>query len=268
MDWLKSTFGTNKPIIAMVHIRALPGDPQYDPQKGMSWLVDTARKDVLALQAGGVDALMFSNEFSLPYLTKVEPITPISMARIIAELFPEIKIPFGVNVLWDPEASIDLAAATGAKFVREIFSGVYASDFGIWNTNSGSVVRHQHAVHAQNVKLLYNIVPESASYLAERDIASIARSTVFNCRPDGLCVSGLTAGSETSTQVLKIVKDAVPDTPVFANTGVRPDNVQSQLAFADGAVVGTTFKRDGKTWNEVDADRVKTFMDAVRAFRK
>jgi len=268
MDWLKNTFGTNKPIIAMVHIRALPGDPMFDAQKGMSWLVDTARQDVLALQAGGVDALMFSNEFSLPYLTKVEPITPISMARIITELFPDIKIPFGVNVLWDPEASIDLAAATGAKFVREIFSGVYASDFGIWNTNSGAVVRHQHAVNAQNVKLLYNIVPESASYMAERDIASIARSTVFNCRPDGLCVSGLTAGAETSTQILKVVKEAVPETPVFANTGVRPDNVQSQLAVADGAVVGTTFKRDGKTWNEVDADRVKIFMDAVRAFRK
>ncbi len=268
MDWMKNTFGTNKTIIAMVHIRALPGDPMFDAQKGMSWLVDTARQDVLALQAGGVDALMFSNEFSLPYLTKVEPITPISMARIIAELFPEIKIPFGVNVLWDPEASIDLAAATGAKFVREIFSGVYASDFGIWNTNSGAVVRHQHAVNAQNVKLLYNIVPESASYMAERDIASIARSTVFNCRPDGLCVSGLTAGAETSTQILKVVKEAVPETPVFANTGVRPDNVQSQLAVADGAVVGTTFKRDGKTWNEVDADRVKIFMDAVRAFRK
>src|SRR5271157_3428032 len=75
---------------------------------------------------------MFSNEQSLPYLTKVEPITYVTMARIIGEIRREIKLPFGVNVLWDPTASIDLAVAVGGLFVREIFSGVIASDFGLW----------------------------------------------------------------------------------------------------------------------------------------
>ena len=73
---------------------------------------------------------MFSNEASLPYLTQVEPITSACMARVIAELRPDIDRPYGVNVLWDPKASIDVAVATGASFVREIFSGVYASDYG------------------------------------------------------------------------------------------------------------------------------------------
>jgi predicted TIM-barrel enzyme len=40
-------------------------------------------------------------------------------------------------VLWDPYASIDLAAATGAKFIREIMSGVYASDFGLGTRTAG-----------------------------------------------------------------------------------------------------------------------------------
>jgi membrane complex biogenesis BtpA family protein len=128
MNWLKETFGVRKPVIAMCHLHALPGDPDYDPTKGLTWVVDRARADLQALQAGGVDAVMFSNEHSLPYLTKVDPITIAAMARIIAELFDDIEIPFGVNVLWDPEASIDLAVATGAAFVREIFTGVYASD--------------------------------------------------------------------------------------------------------------------------------------------
>ena len=30
-------------------------------------------------------------------------------------------------------------------YVREIISGVYASDFGLWNTNVGQTVRHQMA---------------------------------------------------------------------------------------------------------------------------
>lgn len=267
MSWIEETFGCRKPIIGMCHLNALPGDPSFDEQQGMTAVIEWARKDLLALQKGGVDAVMFSNEFSMPYLTRVETVTVAAMARIIGELMPDIGVTFGVNVLWDPAASLDLAVATGARFVREIFTGVYASDFGMWNTDCGAVVRHQHAIGAENVKLLFNIVPEAARYLADRDIVDIARSTVFNNRPDALCVSGLTAGVQADQEILKKVKDAVLDTPVFANTGVRLENVDDQLSIADGAVVGTTFKYDGVFENHVDDERVKAFMDKVKTIR-
>ena len=267
MSWLNEMFGVSKPIIAMCHMLALPGDPRYNVEKGLDWVIECARRDLHALQDGGVDAVMFSNEASLPYLTRVEPITYVTMARVIGELRGEIKVPYGVNVLWDPKASLDLAMATGAQFVREIFSGIYASDFGLWNTNCGEVVRHQHAIHAERVKLLFNIVPEAAVYLGPRDVADIARSTVFNLRPDALCVSGLTAGVASSTETLRLVKEAVPNTPVFANTGVRPENIREQLEVADGAVTGTAFKRDGYIWNEVEVGRVREFMKIVRECR-
>jgi uncharacterized protein len=267
MDWVKELFEVNKPVIGMCHLRALPGDPAYDTERGMAWIIERAREDLHALQDGGVDAVMFSNEFSLPYLTKVEPITVACMSRIIAELTPEIRVVYGVNVLWDPSASIDVAMATGAQFVREIFTGVYGSDFGLWNTNCGEIIRHQHAVHAEGVRLLFNIVPEAAGYLGARDIADIARSTVFNARPDALCVSGLIAGAEASTQILGQVKKAVPDTPVFVNTGVKLENVSVQLSMADGAVIGTDFKTDGFTWNNVEVERVRAIMDRVKEVR-
>ena len=266
MSWLKEVIGTEKAIIAMCHLDALPGDPGYGGC--MDKVLEDARKDLIALQNGGVDAVMFSNEFSLPYLTDVETVTVAAMGRIIGELMSDIRVPFGVNVLWDAEKSLDLAAATGAKFVREIFTGVYASDFGIWNTNVGKTMRHRKRADAGNVKVLFNILPEAAKYLADRDIESVAKSTVFNNRPDALCVSGLTAGSMTDTSILKRVKDTVPDTVVFANTGVRPENVAQQLSIADGAVVGTTFKTDGRFENHVDEKRVADFMKIVRGFRK
>jgi len=265
--WTKEIFNTEKPIIAMCHLRAMPGDPGYDKAGGMKKVIEAARKDLHALQDGGVDGIMFSNEFSMPYLLKVKTETTASMARIIGELIPEISVPYGVNVLWDPYASLELAAAVDGKFVREIFSGVYASDFGLWDTNCGETVRHQRVVSAENVKLLFNIVPEAAKYLGDRDLIEIAKSTVFNHRPDALCVSGLTAGTETDMQVLRLVKEAVPETIVFANTGVRTSNVKDQLSLSDGAVVGTTFKYDGEFENHVDQDRVKEFMDIVRSIR-
>jgi membrane complex biogenesis BtpA family protein len=265
--WTEEVFGVYKPIIGMCHLLSLPGDPYYDRSQGIEDVIDWARKDLHSLQNGGVDAVMFSNEFSMPYLTQVHPVTVACMARIIGELMSEIRIPFGVDVLWDPNASLDLAAATGAQFVREIFSGVYASDFGLWNPNCGEIVRHQHAISAEGVKLLFNIVPEGAQYLGIRDIAGIAKSTVFNHRPDALCVSGLTAGVQTDTSLLRRVKQAVPDTVVLANTGVCLDNVAEQLGIADGAVVGTTFKVDGKFENRLDEQRVAEFMVAVRKLR-
>ena len=267
MSWMKDLFETDKPIIAMCHLQALPGDPNYDEEKGMEYVIDCARKDLHALQEGGVDGVMFSNEFSLPYLTKVEPITIAAMGRIIGELKSEIKIPYGVNCLWDPIASLDLAKAVDGKFIREIISGVYASDFGLWNTNAGETARHRARIGGKDIKMLYNIVPEAARYLADRDITDIARSTEFNHAPDALCVSGLTAGSETDTQVLKRVKDTVKHTPVLCNTGCNVDNIDRQLAVADGAVCATTFKYDGKFENMVDVRRVKAFMDKVKSIR-
>jgi len=266
-SWFQDLFQVSKPIIAMVHMRALPGDPGYDKEKGLEWVYDLARADMLALQNGGVDAVMFSNEFSLPYLTKVEPITTAAMAALISQLKPDLTIPFGVNVLWDPLASLDLAVATGAQFVREIFTGVYGSDFGLWNTNCGEVIRHQARIGGQDIRLFFNIVPESAAYLGERDVADIARSTVFNTQPDVICVSGLTAGMETSTQTLQIVKEAIPDTYVFANTGVHPGNIEEQLEIADGAVIGTYFKENGSIWNPVAEKRVTEMMEKVSKIR-
>lgn len=268
MTWLKEIIGTEKAIIAMCHMPAMPGDPGFDKDGGMDKVYDYTYKELKSLQDGGVDSVMFSNEFSLPYLTDVRTETVAAMARVIGQLMPYIKVPFGVNVLWDPYKSIDLAMATGGRFVREIFTGVYASDFGLWNTNCGDVIRHQYAIGAQNVKLLFNIVPEAAKYVADRDIVEIARSTVFNNKPDALCVSGLTAGSETDSAILKKVKDIVPETVVFANTGCRVDNIERQLSIADAAVVGTTFKVDGKFANMVDVTRTKAFMDTVKKFRE
>lgn len=265
--WLDDVFDVPKPVIGMCHLPALPGDPGYDVAGGMDKILEHGRKEIAALQSGGIDGILISNEFSLPYLTDTEPITAIAMARVIGELRSEIDVPFGVNVLWDGVASIDLAIATGASFVREVYTGVYASDFGMWNTDVGRAARHRARVSASGVRLLYNIVPEAAAYVADRDIAQLTRSTVFNGVPDGLCVSGLTAGAATDTSTLKVVKEHAGDVPVFVNTGVRPDTVAESLEFADGAIVGTWFKTDGVFANDVESGRVAELMDLVRELR-
>lgn len=266
--WTKEIFGTDKPIIAMLHLLPLPGDPKYVSTQGMKKVMERAFHDLNALQNGGVDGILISNEFSLPYLYDVDASTIAGMARVIGQLIPDIKIPYGVDVIMDPYKVFDMAVAVEAKYVRETFTGVYAGDYGLVNYEIGKIARHRANVGAQDVKTMFTLVPECSKYLVNRDISDIAKSTMFYGEPDALLVAGLIAGHAADSQTISIVKSAIESKiPVFANTGVRLENVDVQLAAADGAIVGTTFKRDGYFYNEVDESRVKVFMDKVKGIR-
>lgn len=129
---LKDTFGSSKPIIAMVHLPLLPGTALYDRDDGMAKIIDTAERDIEALQAGGADAIMFGNEGDRPYVTLASPQTLVAMPVTVGELKPLIKVPLGVNYLWDAMATVALGVAAQASFAREIFTGVYDSDTGLW----------------------------------------------------------------------------------------------------------------------------------------
>ncbi len=266
MGWVEDLFKTSKPIIGMVHFPPLPGSPLYDDSKGMDYIVERIRHDLEALQKGGVDAVMFCNENDRPYKFDADFSTVSAMAYVIGKVSEDIKVPFGVDVLWDPMAAIAIAKATGASFIREVITGVYVSDMGLWNTSVGDLFRYRKLLDASNVRVFFNISAEFASRLDNRSLEEIAKSVVFSSLADVILVSGPMTGQAPSVEHIERVKEAV-DVPVFANTGVRIENVEKVLKVADGAIVGTSFKKDGITWNEVDEERVRRFMEKVRELR-
>ena len=263
----RRVFGTGKPVIAMVHLGALPGAPLYDAEAGIDGIVEGARKDLRALQAAGFDAVMFGNENDRPYEFAVDTASTATMAFVIGKLRDEIKVPFGVNVLWDPMSSIALAAATGASFVREIFTGTYASDMGPWTPDAGKAMRYRDRLHRSDLPLLYNVSAEFAHSLDGRSLPDRARSAVFSSIPDAILVSGAITGEAAKMADLEAVKGVLPDTPVLANTGVKHASVAEVLRVADGCIVGSSLKVDGHTWNAVDPDRAADFMRIVREVR-
>lgn len=264
----RKVFGTVKPVIAMVHLGALPGSPLYDGDAGLDGLIDGARKDLSALQAAGFDAVMFGNENDRPYEFDVDRASMATMAYVIGALRSEISVPFGVNVLWDPMSTMALAAATGAAFVREIFTGSYASDMGPWNPDAGAALRYRDRLGRSDLAVLFNISAEFAWSLDRRSLADRARSAVFSSIPDAVLVSGAITGEAAEMSDLEAVKKALPDTPVLANTGVKHATVADVLKVADGCIVGSSLKAEGNTWNTVDPDRAAEFMRIVRAARK
>src|SRR5688572_8969374 len=106
----RSVFGPRKPVIGMVHLGALPGSPLYNSQGGLGALVESAAQDLEALQQAGFDAVMFGNENDRPYELKVDTASTATMAFVIGQLRSMIKVPFGVDMLWDAKSSIALAA--------------------------------------------------------------------------------------------------------------------------------------------------------------
>jgi membrane complex biogenesis BtpA family protein len=267
MDRFRRVFGPGKPVIGMVHLGALPGTPLFDAAAGVEGIVATARADLMALQAAGFDAVMFGNENDRPYEMQVDPASTAAMAAVIGRLRPEITVPFGVNVLWDPMATVALAAATGAAFAREILTGAYASDMGLWTPDAGRALRYRDRLGRSDLVMLYNVSAEFAGSLDPRPLPDRARSAVFSSIPDAVLVSGQITGEAAALSDLEAVKTAVTTVPVLANTGVKHDTVADVLAVADGCVVGSALKVGGDTWKPVDPDRAADFMARARKAR-
>jgi membrane complex biogenesis BtpA family protein len=260
-------FGVAKPVIAMAHFPALPGTPRHRRGTSVDELAESVRADVRHLLDGGVDAILFCNEDDRPYGLHVGPEVPATMAAVIADVRPTDR-PFGVDVLWDARAAMALAKATGASFMREVVTGAYESDMGVWAPDAAELFRYRRLLDADDVLVMGNITPEFASPLGSRTVAQRARSAVTSSLLDVVLIAGPMAGAEPDLSVMREAKDAVAgQVPVFMNTGARAENVARFLDVADGVIVGSGLKVDGHTWNPVDPARVTAFMRAVREVR-
>lgn len=98
MSFLTSMFKTEKPVIGMLHLRPLPGDPLYYPGGSVSQVVEAAKRDLEALQRGGVDGILITNELSMPYEQHVSPSTLASMGYVIGALSHDLSTPWGAKL--------------------------------------------------------------------------------------------------------------------------------------------------------------------------
>lgn len=256
--------GTAKPLIAMAHLPALPGTPAYDAVAGMTGIVDAVARDVAVLLDAGFDGILFCNEADRPYQLRAGLEAAAAMARVVTECRPS-SVAYGVDFLWDPMCAMAVAAATGARFVRGVVSGVWESDMGQWVGDGAGLLRERRRLDAGDVAVLANVTPEFASLTGSRTPAEVARSTAVSSTPDAILVSGAMAGATPDVRTLAAVRDAVPaQLPVLLNTGAKSATIADMLQIADGCIVGSDLKVDGYTWNPVDPARAHRFVASAR----
>lgn len=267
MSWFQELFHTEQPIIGLLHLRPLPGDPFFPKDGTIDSVIDAARADLEALQSGGVDGILITNEFSLPYQKKVSAVTTASIAMVVGALKSSFTVPYGVEAIYDGDATMEVCAATGASFTRCLFTGAWAGDLGLIDRDVAYTLRLKKALGLDALRMFYFVTSEGEVFLNDRSTADITKSLLFNCRPDALVVGGSAAGENPGPELVRSIRSVSKGTPVVCGTGCRLDNVADVLAAGDGAFVGTTFKKDGLFDNPVDAARVRAFMDRVRELR-
>lgn len=258
--------GARQPIIGMVHLPPLPGAPR-DGGDCQS-LRERARSDARALAAGGVDAVIVENFGDAPFHPdRVPPITVATMTDLTRSVEAAIDLPVGVNVLRnDAEAALSIAAATGARFVRvNVHTGARVTDQGVIEGRAHETMRLREELDA-DVKVLADLDVKHSAPLAEENFtAETMADTVERGLADGVIVSGASTGNQpevgTVEQAVGHRDQLGLETPVFVGSGVTPETVSQYLDVADGVIVGSALKQDGRPSNPVDQGRVETLVE-------
>lgn len=256
---------TDRGLIGMVHLPALPGAPGFDGDRQS--LRERAVADARAIERGGMDAVLVENFGDAPFYPEEVPRhTVATLTDLVGRVRDAVDLPVGVNVLRsDGPGAVGVAAATGASFVRvNVHTGARVTDQGVLQGRAHETLRLR-AELATDVAVFADVSVKHSAPLASRPLEAVARETVERGGADGLLVSGPATGEpvdEERLSTVAAVADSV-DAPVLVGSGTTPGNAAALLRVADGAVVGSALKADGDPTNPVVEEQVRSLVAAV-----
>ena len=260
---IESLFGARRALIGMIHVGALPGTPEA--RLGLDAIVEAAVGEARVYHRAGFNGLMIENMHDRPYLKRsVGPEITAAMAVIGREIRREVPLTLGVQVLAGANrAAIAVAHACGASFVRaEGFVFAQVADEGLMDADAGALLRYRGAIGAGGIKLFADIKKKHASHAltSDVDVVETARAAEFFLA-DGVIVTGAATGRAADPGEVEAVREAVT-IPTLVGSGVTPENL-GRFAAADGFIVGSSVKREGRWSNPLDRARVEAI---ARAF--
>ncbi len=267
---IEAIFGRRKAVIGVIHLRALPGSPDYDGAS-MDALLAHALSEAERYRAGGLDGLIVENHGDIPFAKPADlgPETAACMAVITQAVRTATRLPVGVNVLANGAVqALAVAKAAGAAFIRvNQWANAYVANEGFMEGRAAEAARYRAWLHARNVKIFADVHVKHGAHAitADRSIQELARDVEF-FDADVAIATGQRTGDSATTEELRTIA-AGTSLPVAVGSGVNPDNVGDILSVADAVIVASYLKQDGVWWSEVDPDRVATFMQAVAKAR-
>ena len=260
--------GADKYVIACAHFIALPGAPAYDRDGGINKIIDQALRDTKILLDNGVHSVLFVNEADLPYKEHL-PIEGVAaftavVNTVVREL--NIKIPYGINCIFDASTGLAVANATGATFLRGNFAGVWATNYGLYITHAPDFFRMKANLGMKQTDppyFFHNIGGAVGADLTGKTALEQAKSIAhdLHAQPHAWGMAPV------DLDKVREVKEATPEFPIVVAKSTNHDNVKKLMEVYDGTIVASCLHEDGKLFAQVDAERTKRFMDIFRSIK-
>ena len=145
-------FHSHKPIIGMIHLPPLPG---YANSKGIDYAISHAVADLHALAEGGVDGVLIENEYDRPHRIAANPETIAAMTRITRAVVQESdSVVVGCEILLnDPQASLAVAQASGAAFIRTDYyvDRMTRPEYGEFHIDPDALIAYRSKIGAGDI---------------------------------------------------------------------------------------------------------------------
>ncbi|QDA32108.1 BtpA/SgcQ family protein [Thermococcus indicus] len=252
-----------KPLIGMVHLKPLPGSYLY--VGNLDNVIELAVNDAKTLEKAGFDAMMVENFGDIPFPKYVDKTTVAAFTAVAKAIRDEVSLPLGINVLRnDGIAAYSIAYAVRADFIRvNVLSGVAYTDQGLIEGIAHELARLRKLLPSK-IKVFADVHVKHAVHFFEFEDA--VRDTIERGLADAIVVSGKATGKPVDLERLALAKRVSP-VPVVVGSGTTYDNLPGLWKFADGFIVGTWIKRDGKVENEVSLERARKLVELANKLR-
>ena len=259
-------FASPKPVIAMIHVGALPGTPAS--RATLKQLEEQVIVECAIYRESGVHGLAIENMHDVPYLRgAVGPEITAAMTVLALAVKGASGLPCGIQILAGANhEALAVAHAAGLDFVRaEGFAFAHVADEGIIESSAASLLRFRRLIGAERVQVWADVKKKHASHAITADvgIGDSAGAAEF-MRADAVIVTGSATGEQPSETDVAEVR-AKCRLPLYLGSGITPGNLARYYASADGFIVGSAFKADGRWSEAVDVRRVERFMAAHAA---
>lgn len=250
-------------VIGMVHCLPLPGTPGYSGD--FSQIIKQAVDDAVTLETGGIDALIVENMGDSPFTDMLNKSQIAALTAVAVAVKKHIHIPMGIDAAFnDCEASLSIAVATGADFVRiPVFVDTVLFTDGFIKPCANLCMKVKKSLHAEQIKILADIQVKHAYMVSPQiTIEQSAKDAAAN-GADAIIVTGVSCGSETPIEIIERTKKVVK-VPVIVASGVNAGNIKKQMEIADGCIVGSSLKKGSVLSNPIECDMVKELITALR----
>jgi membrane complex biogenesis BtpA family protein len=202
-----------------------------------------------------------------PYLNgNVGPEVVSSMTRISTEIRHLLgdDLAIGIQILSAANIeSLSVAQSSSADFIRvEGYVYSHIGDEGLIQSCAGKLLRHRKAIGADNILVWTDVKKKHSSHAITNDVSLIdtIKSAEF-FHSDGIIVTGTSTGEPTDVADVEMAVKAT-GLPVLIGSGVTMRNAVD-YKMANGFIIGSHFKKEGKWFNNIDENKLESFMESL-----